>query len=67
MRDFTIVCVVVWVLVMVTLILTLLRSRTIFVAAVQPNAVSQKRATVIVSAAVGATVIVITGLTCSAT
>ena len=63
MRDFTIVCVVVWVLVMVTLILTLLRSRTIFVAAVQPNAVSQKRATVIVSAAVGATVIVITGLT----
>ena len=63
MRDFTIVCVVVWVLVMVVLILTLFRSRTVLVAAVQPDAISQKRSTVIVSAAVGATVIVITGLT----
>ena len=63
MRDFTIVCVAVWVLVMVVLILSLFRSRTVFSAVVQPDAISQKRSTVIVSAAVGATVIVITGLT----
>jgi cytochrome c oxidase subunit 2 len=63
MRDFTIVCVVVWVLVMAVLLLTLFRSRMAVVAAIQPGAVSQKRATVIVSAAVGVTVIVITGLT----
>ena len=63
MHDFTIVCVVVWVLVMAVLLLTLFRSRLVVVAAIQPGAVSQKRATVIVSAAVGATVIVITGLT----
>jgi cytochrome c oxidase subunit II len=63
MRDFTIVCVVVWALVMAMLIVSLFRSRTVAVAAIQPDAVSQKRATVIVSAAVGATVIVITGLT----
>jgi heme/copper-type cytochrome/quinol oxidase subunit 2 len=63
MHGFTIVCVVVWVLVIAVLLLTLFRSRTAVVPTIQPSAVSQKRATVIVSAGIGATVIVITGLT----
>ena len=44
--------VVVWVLVMAVLLLTLFRSRTAVVAAIQPGGVSQKRATVIISAGV---------------
>ena len=63
MRDFTWVCGIVWVLVMVALALTLFRSRTVLTAPTDPGSSPQTRTTVAVSTAVGATVIIIAGLT----
>jgi cytochrome c oxidase subunit 2 len=63
MRDFTIVCATVWVLVMIALAVSLFRSRKKSVDPIRPAPASQKRAALAVSIAVGVTVAIIAGLT----